>query len=333
MADIVKPTPERVWSANGDVEPGARLYFFVSGTSTIATVYSDAAGTIAHARPVIADASGVLPPIYSTAGASLRCVIRDADEVELEDIDPVATIAQTASGASNITFAATDDIAEDNVQDAIEAVDANWRAAKTGSDDGLVSGTAGANNTFAKWNSDGDLVQGPMLLDEDDFSSDSAVSPASQQSIKAYVDNLRNVVTDTYTATTAISAAIPVDTTRPQNTEGTEIMSAAITPRSATSKIRISVTVPNTYSTSSGLSWTVAVFRNSATAATYARLGVHLTNAGPGDGVYFSVIDEPASTSEQTYSVRVGPASGSIQLNYYHNDSAFSQLTLEEVDA
>jgi hypothetical protein len=59
---------------------------------------------------------------------------------------------------------------------------------KTGVDAALVSGTAGTDGNLAQWNADGDLVDGPDVLDEDDMVSDSATDVASQQSIKAYVD-------------------------------------------------------------------------------------------------------------------------------------------------
>lgn len=58
----------------------------------------------------------------------------------------------------------------------------------TGADTNLCTGTAGTEDYTAKWNVDGDLVDGYDFLDEDDMSSDSAVSIASQQSVKYYVD-------------------------------------------------------------------------------------------------------------------------------------------------
>ncbi len=45
-------------------EPGAKLYFRQSGTSTPQNVYTDAALQVAHQNPVVADAEGVFAPIY-----------------------------------------------------------------------------------------------------------------------------------------------------------------------------------------------------------------------------------------------------------------------------
>jgi len=61
-------------------------------------------------------------------------------------------------------------------------------AAKSGADATLVTGTAGTLNYTAKWNTDGDLVDGFEVLDEDTMVTDSATKLATQQSIKAYVD-------------------------------------------------------------------------------------------------------------------------------------------------
>lgn len=60
---------------------------------------------------------------------------------------------------------------------------------KTGSDSAVVSGTAGTNGNLGQWNGDGDLVDGPDVLDQDDMSSNSSSAVATQQSIKAYVDD------------------------------------------------------------------------------------------------------------------------------------------------
>lgn len=45
-------------------EPGAKLYFRATGTSTPQNVYADIDLTTPHANPVVADAEGVFDPIY-----------------------------------------------------------------------------------------------------------------------------------------------------------------------------------------------------------------------------------------------------------------------------
>ncbi len=44
--------------------PGSKLYFYQTNTSTPQAVYTDADLQVAHSQPVVADASGVVAPIY-----------------------------------------------------------------------------------------------------------------------------------------------------------------------------------------------------------------------------------------------------------------------------
>ncbi|MDQ3169013.1 MAG: hypothetical protein M3Q55_02605 [Acidobacteriota bacterium] len=66
-----------VLDSDGAPSPGAKAYFYLSGTSTPRVVYSDAALATPRTNPVVADAGGVLPPIYFAAVA-YRVTITDA---------------------------------------------------------------------------------------------------------------------------------------------------------------------------------------------------------------------------------------------------------------
>lgn len=225
MSELVHPVPIRALDADGNPVSGAELYAFRSGTSTPLTIYADSAGSSAHPVPLQADGNGVFAAIYNTSIYDVKIDVRDpVTNVSLPGypIDPCIVSSDGSIAAEDVTFTATGTIAETDVQAAIEAVDANWRNAKTGVDDDIVSGTAGTDGNLAKWNvdgdlvdgptptgadagvvtgtagtdgnlgqwnADGDLVDGPDVLDEDDFASDSATAVATQQSIKAYVDN------------------------------------------------------------------------------------------------------------------------------------------------
>jgi hypothetical protein len=167
------------------------LYAFRRGTTTPLTVYTDNTGSAAHPVPLVADADGVFPAIYNTSDFDVKVDVKDPVlNVSLPGypLDPAIVSADGSIAAADVSFEATSNINQNNVQDAIEQVDNNWRAAKTGIDDDIVSGTAGTAGNLAQWNADGDLVDGPDVLDEDDMASDSATAVATQQSIKAYVD-------------------------------------------------------------------------------------------------------------------------------------------------
>lgn len=56
----------RVYDANGFPIPGGLLYTYAPGTTTPRTVYTDSALSVAASNPVVADASGTFPPLYST---------------------------------------------------------------------------------------------------------------------------------------------------------------------------------------------------------------------------------------------------------------------------
>lgn len=125
MADLITLAVSRPIDWAGDISPGAKATFYLSGTTTLASVWQDQAGTIPHASPVVADGDGVFPPVFS--GASLKAIITDADDVELpgSPLDPCPRTLTTQSGAGTIPFSPTEDIPADNVQAAIERVQAN----------------------------------------------------------------------------------------------------------------------------------------------------------------------------------------------------------------
>jgi hypothetical protein len=191
MAELVHPVPIRALDADGNPVAAAELYAYRKGTSTPLTIYADSAGASAHPSPLVADSDGVFAAIYNTSSYDVKIDVQDpVTNVSLPGypLDPAITSNDGAIAAADVTFSATTEINQTDVQAAIEQVDANWRAAKTGVDDDIVSGTAGTAGNLAQWNADGDLVDGPDFLDEDDFASNSATAAPSQQSTKAYVD-------------------------------------------------------------------------------------------------------------------------------------------------
>jgi len=186
MVEHVHAHPLRAVDANGDPVSGALMYVYLTGTLTLATVYSDLAETIAHASPIVADSSGFFPPIYHS-GAQLKVNVTDPDGVDLPGypIDPVPTISTSASGAADVSFDPYTGFTDTNVQDAIESLMARWNATSEWSGDFNEAEDAAAAREVLGLGGLATLD----VLDEDDFATDSATRPPSQQSAKAYISS------------------------------------------------------------------------------------------------------------------------------------------------
>lgn len=141
-----------------------------------------------------------------------------------------------------------------------------------------------------------------------------------------------------YTSAAGLTTVIPLDDTIPQVTEGDEILSASITPKSATNRIR--ATVHMFVQTSSGtINGAAALFVNGGSNAVNAVAGC---TGNTGRPWVLSLQHEyvPGTTSAQTLSVRAGPgSSGALYVNVNSGSGrvfggvARATLVLEEITA
>lgn len=74
--------------ANALAVPGAKLFFYQPGTTTKRPVYTSAALTTELPNPVEANAAGVWPAIYLDDALTYRVVLKDANDDDLNDVDP-----------------------------------------------------------------------------------------------------------------------------------------------------------------------------------------------------------------------------------------------------
>lgn len=142
------------------------------------------------------------------------------------------------------------------------------------------------------------------------------------------------VETDFITVGTT-TAVIPTDDTIPQITEGVEIMTAAITPKFATSTLYVEVLV-NGAVNNLGSSCVAAVFQDSgvnALAAAFVQGGG--VDFGSQVAVRFKVA--AGSTTARTFRVRVGPGSA-VTMTYNGNAGSrrfggvnISSITITEI--
>ena len=133
------------------------------------------------------------------------------------------------------------------------------------------------------------------------------------------------------------TTVMPKDDTIPQNTEGTEFITLAITPTSATNNLRIDVVIvgsANANSASSGY----ALFQDTTAGALAAVFGRCSYNSEDAGVVSFTHWMTAGTTSETTFKVRVGHTSGtSFTFNGYsagtriYGGVAASSITITEI--
>jgi len=104
------------------------------------------------------------------------------------------------------------------------------------------------------------------------------------------------------------TTTVPTDDTIPQNTEGDEYMTLAITPTSATNKLRIDVSINVATSVSGGHTLTAALFQDS-TADALAAASMDTELANKQRQITFTYYMTSGTTSSTTFKVRAGAGS------------------------
>jgi len=87
MSALFTPPRYSPMSGNGTSYPAAKLYFYVTGTTTPKNTYSDAGLITPNANPVVADANGLFGPIYLASG-DYKVILQDASSNVLYTVDP-----------------------------------------------------------------------------------------------------------------------------------------------------------------------------------------------------------------------------------------------------
>jgi hypothetical protein len=124
MADQLAFLPERVLTAAAMPGAGYKVSFYQSGTMAPVTVYTSPDLSTEHVQPLVCDATGVFPQVFS-AGGAIKAVVQKPDNSTFYTVDPVFRVSTSASGASDVTFSATVDLPFTNVQEAIEGAAAS----------------------------------------------------------------------------------------------------------------------------------------------------------------------------------------------------------------
>lgn len=83
--------PARATDSNGDNLSAAKLYFYLTGTTTPQSVYTTEALDTAHSNPVVADSGGKFAAIYLDPAKTYRAVLKTSDDVTtIYDLDPIS---------------------------------------------------------------------------------------------------------------------------------------------------------------------------------------------------------------------------------------------------
>lgn len=292
---------------------GGTAYFYTVGTSTPKAIYSDMAMTSAI-YSIVLDADGSAE-VYGSG--QYRCVVKDSDGVTQYDKDvnflaPSSYVSAPATntdayipqwnGANSGTLkngllvvttvgATGDDTSIPTEQAVREAITGIVSAATTTS-----SGTV-------------EIATNAEALAGTDASR--SISPASLDYVIDNTPHVLQVVNYSSGAVASTSNQIPYDDTIPQNTEGAEWATLAITPKSATSKLVIDV-ILNIH-TSGWYHAVVGLFQDT-TANCLACSSFYGMDGGnvPVTLKYFMV---SGTTSATTFKVRYGASGGTTTVN------------------
>ena len=89
---------------NGALLVGGKLYWYLAGTTTPATVYQDAGGGAAFTNPIILDARGEsAAPIYLQSGQAYKAVLKDSTDVQLNVIDNIQGVNDVSFSTGTFT--------------------------------------------------------------------------------------------------------------------------------------------------------------------------------------------------------------------------------------
>lgn len=325
MAASIRYSGFPILDDDGLLSSGALVYVYDAGTTTKRDIFTDSALSTAADNPIICT-GGYCPQRYTGSG-SYKLVVTTAagaslSHLNLDNIDtgvavgsgdlPVAdggTAASTAAdartnlgAASSVTVSGlSTDVS--TLQTRVGTTDATTVAVGTTAQEPAAgAGKVRYDSTTGRFRaSNGSAFQNLLRSTE--------VVPTDFAASSSYHCLQRVRVTST--ATTAITATIAADTSIPQITEGTQILTTSFTPRSASSELLLRARVCGTFPT--GQDMLLAVFRstsNDAIVADFCRFSAV-------DG--FMIIEgtySPGSTNAITLSARVAVTGGTFTLNH-----------------
>lgn len=330
------------WIKLGDVNATANTFNPYIGT-TASRVLNDAADTgsanayaVAPVPPITAYAAGqvvLLRPAHASTGASTLAVNGlTAKNIKLLDGTNPASGALATTGIYQLVYDGTNFVLLNaNASSVIDNT-----VTITVKDSNLTIQDDGDTTKQFKFQASGITASTTRTLTIPDKNGTIATTSDAFTSAQMPAGTVVDRAYASYTTNTTLTTVLPGDDTIPQNTEGTQILSASITPKTTTNRIRATF---QAWGGSSSTSYNLcaALFINSTANAVQAAMG---GNTGVVTPLGFCYEYVPGTTSAQTLNVRCGPsASGTAFINgiagasRYFGGVSGATLVLEEIVA
>ena len=109
-AQLLPSIVVRAVDANGNAISGAKLYFYVTGTTTPASTYTSSTLGTPNANPVVADSGGLFTPIYLDPAVTYRAILKTSGGSAIQDIDPIAFPSANEASEAQVTAGTATDV-------------------------------------------------------------------------------------------------------------------------------------------------------------------------------------------------------------------------------
>jgi hypothetical protein len=165
MATIIAPFT--AVDGNGHVRANAKLYFYMTGTSTPQNTFTDAALSVTATNPVVADSDGLFTAMYlgdPPDFAAYKVILKDSNDVTIYTVDPFAGAPVTTpisssllrgylsglqrTGSTGTTYSQGAGVATDDGNEVVMSLVSGTINAATVGADGLDAGSLTATATF-----------------------------------------------------------------------------------------------------------------------------------------------------------------------------------------
>ena len=198
--------------------------------------------------------------------------------------------------------------------------------------DGAVTGAAGGGKIAASAITAQTQLADPLASGDEFLVHDTSASALRRVAFNAMqpAGSVLQTVQATNATYTTITSTIAPNDTAPTSSDGTEILSQAITPTSSANKVLVRFAG---WGGANGGQHSVVVCRG----ATVIQTVRNTINNGDREALFCEILDSPATTSSTTYSVRIGSTSGQ---SFYLNGTSGGRelggtskatLTLQEI--